>query len=80
MRINIYAIERDNGDGRYVRRHTFAPFVGPTNLTDRRGFVLAQDTDGGFVATVEAPEGARVEDDSLVLPDSQRLPADEALA
>jgi hypothetical protein len=80
MAIEIFGIDRDNGDGRYVRRHSFRPFEGPINLTNKRGLVYAQDTDAGLIATIEAPDGSRIEDDRLHLADGTTLSADDALA
>ncbi len=81
--ITIYAIDRDNGDGRYVRRHSFAPLAAATvnhaSTTDPR-LADYQDTEGGLAVRIWAPAGTRVEDGLLVLPDVGRLTADQALS
>lgn len=79
MTINIHAIDRDNGDGRYRRRYSFRPFAGPIDHLNDLGLIDYQDTDGGHVATVEAPAGARIEGDWLMIPGGPALHADETL-
>jgi hypothetical protein len=81
MDICIHAIDRDHGSGRYERRHAFRPLgtACVSHPSGRPGLADHQDTDGGMVATVAAPEGSRFEGSVLVLPDGTRLDADEAL-
>jgi hypothetical protein len=81
MDISIFAIDRDHGSGRYERRHAYGPLPAAcvSHPSGRPGLADYQDTDGGLVATVAAPEGSRLERSVLVLPDGTRLDADEAL-
>lgn len=81
MNVKIYGIDRDNGDGRYVRRYVFARLDPPSiNHADDRGLVTHNDSDAGFAGTLLAPEGSRLDGEALVLPDGTRLSADESLA
>lgn len=87
MTFPIYAIERDNGTGSYLLRHSFAPLGQPTvSHAHSTGRVDYQDTDAGLVATISAPEGSTLAEGNagdlgLLLPgESSVISADEALA
>jgi hypothetical protein len=56
-KVDVYLIERDNGDGRYERRHSFRGLEANVNHADDRGFVTHSDTPGGLVGTLHLPPG-----------------------
>ena len=84
--IPVYIIERDNGDGRLVRRYALSPQGEPcVHHVNDLNLVTHDDLDGGFAGHLTAPAGTTAEavregDDAIFEPGSRvGIPLDDAV-